>query len=206
MKKGIIALLVMMGMMTYADIATFDIQAYLSDVKQKNNGSASLTVDSVFMLIADGNNDGLNMDSAWDQSLFVANNYLDNEIIYKGTAIDDGEGSYLWSFTTGDRGALSAANDLVVAGDNYYMVWFEGLQNDVNGTPSANSWVGSYREATAEWQLPSVNGLRFPAADPVNMNNVTWTQAVPEPASALLVALGGGMVYALRRRGHHSIS
>ncbi len=200
MKKSIMALLLLMGVATYADIATFDLQVYLEDVKQKNNGSAALTADSVFMLIADGSNDGLNMDLEWDQSLFSANSYLDNEIVYKGTAVDGGGFTYLWSQTTVDRGsALSAANDAVTANDNFYIVWFEGLQNDLNGTPTALSWVGSLRYDTPNWKLPPVNGAVGDSLTPVNMNDVTWTQAVPEPATALLAFIGGGLAWASRR-------
>lgn len=205
MKKRMITLLAMLaGAMAHADIANFDVQMLVGGVMQKENSSANLTAGSVYMVIADGSNDGLNMDSLWDMSLFTSDSYLDNEIIYKSTAIDFEGLTYLWTGTSEERGsAFNAYNDLVGANDTYYLVWFEGL-SDVDGTPTAGSWVGSitYSSSDANWRLPPANGAVGDSGTYASlaMNDVSWVQAVPEPASALLVAIGGGMVYALRRK------
>jgi len=208
--KKILVMLAMAAMahVTFADVAVNFELAYLNDADDVviNEGIKFLA-----FIDKDGDGiDGLNM-----------GNYSDNNALWVAAATAN-TGSFLWDandviiFNGENKGwglpgyfsllDAQGGNSIVTlgngidVGDQVYVMWFAELAGNA-GAPGSITQVGFYTDSN--WTLPNDTGLLQAEDYELNQSAIT---VVPEPASALLVALGGGMVYALRRRGHRFVS
>lgn len=119
----------------------------------------------------------------------------------------DNASSWLWDaddyimdigqFENGEAFPFSTFNASSVPGytanvDNYYVMWFDTAYNPLAAGPGVGVNYG-------------VENLGAVGTDPgdygpfLTGGNATL-QTIPEPATALLIAIGGGMAYALRRK------
>lgn len=197
MKKIIIlAMAVMMAAGTYANI-TFNLW-----YKQaKDHLGTTINDATMFKIIVDADGDGLDAQSS-GLNAFASD---DDQVAFT-YAFDPsypGEIYMVEDFTNVQRPAVATGTK------DFYVAWYEGLTNQSATDPGVGQWYGTYRES--DWVFPE-DGSTVTFGDmgdngsALNQSDVTYSQVVPEPASALLVALGGVSVYVLRRHGKRSIS
>jgi hypothetical protein len=162
-----------------------------------------------FCAFIDKDNDGIN---GLDLS-----NYSDNNALWVA-AVAANQGSFLWDaddaiifngasqgwdmtgyFSISDANSGNAMFNLgggIDAGDHVYVLWFAELAGDAVA-PTGITEVGFYTDSN--WILPHDTGLLDASSDSLNQSAIT---VVPEPATALLVAIGGGMAYVIRRKSN----
>ena len=191
MKKMIlIAAAVMMAAGAYANI-TFNMWY----VDAKDHLGATISDNTIFKIIVDADGDGL--DSAISlENAFAAG---DDQVAFT-YAFDSTYPGELYFIEDG----INIARPSVATGEkNFYVAWYEGLEDTGAAAPGLGQWVGVYRESN--WVFPedgsTVSFGDTAAGTPLNQADVSYYQVVPEPASALLVLLGGGLTYYIRRRG-----
>jgi hypothetical protein len=168
-----------------------------------------------FCAFIDKDNDGING--------LNLSNYSDNNALWVAAATAN-QGTFLWDaddatiYNGVSRGwgmdgyfsgldvnggdfQITLGNGIDV-NDHVYVMWFSELDGSAVA-PGSITEVGFYTDSN--WTLPNDSFLLNATGDTLNQSAIT-VQAIPEPASALLVALGGGIVYALRRRGNRFVS
>jgi hypothetical protein len=210
MKKQLLMMAMLaMAAMTYAGVAVNFELYQLNDADD-----VAISEGIKFLAFIDTDGDGING--------LNLGNYSDNNSLWVDAATGN-QGSFLWDaddviiFDGGNAGwgtagyfslndpnanggnALVTLGSGIDAGDQVYVMWFSELAGSASA-PGSISQVGYYTDSN--WTLPNDTGLLQAEDYALNQSAI----AVPEPASALLVALGGGMVYALRRRGHRFVS
>ncbi len=207
MKRIIMMLIMAMAVTSFADIS---VNLDLMTLNDANDVAISEGIK--FLAFVDKDNDGIN---GLDLS-----NYSDNNALWVAAAVAN-QGSFLWDaddaivFNGASKGwgldgyfSASDANggDIQITlgngideNDHFYVMWFAELAGNAVA-PGSISQVGFYTDSN--WRLPAAPGLMTAASDTLNQSAIT---VVPEPASALLVAVGGAMVYALRRNTRKSI-
>jgi hypothetical protein len=162
-----------------------------------------------FLAFIDKDNDGIN---GLDLS-----NYFDDNPLWSAAATAN-QGTFLWDaddaiifngaskgwgfegyFSISDANSGNAMFDLgngIDIDDHVYVMWFAELAGDAVA-PGSISEVGFYTDST--WVLPGDTGLLDASSDTLNHSAIT---VVPEPASALLALIGGGVAFVVRRRGN----
>jgi hypothetical protein len=193
--------------MAATSFATVSIDVDLMTLNDVNDQPISEGIK--FLVFVDRNNDGI---AGLDLS-----NYSDNNALWTAAATAN-QGTFLWDandvivYNGSNAGwgldgyfSLQGANnglvqltlgiDGVDAGDHVYTMWFPELSGDAT-VPGNITQVGFLTDPN--WTLPADTGVLSATGYDFNQSAI----AVPEPASALLVALGGGLVYALRRKSN----
>jgi hypothetical protein len=196
MKKiGMMMAMAVLAVGAFADVSV-NINVTSMGLTDQNDATISVA-DGFYMLVADVDGDGLdgwNFDT--DQISFSDSLVLDDDVVlYQGG----------YSF---DDAALSPNSQEsylgVIGGEQYYVIW--GSVGSSATALGEGNWFGAYSiDDNVIWEVPAT-GTVAPFISDANAVAVSslygYAQSVPEPASALLVLLGGGMVYALRRRGN----
>jgi hypothetical protein len=207
MKKIIMMLTMAMAVTSFADIS---VNLDLMTLNDANDVAISEGIK--FLAFVDKDNDGIN---GLDLS-----NYFDDNALWVAAAAAN-QGSFLWDaddaivFNGASKGwgldgyfSASDANggDLQVTlgngideNDHFYVMWFSELAGGAVA-PGSITQVGFYTDSN--WVLPGEGGLLSAASDSLNQSAIT---VVPEPATAMLALIGGGMAYALRRNKRQSI-
>jgi hypothetical protein len=195
--------------MAATSFATVSVNIDLMTLNDANDVAISEGIK--FLAFVDKDNDGIN---GLDLS-----NYSDNNALWAAAAVEN-QGSFLWDaddaivfngaskgwgldgyFSISDANSGNAIFNLgsgIDAGDHVYVMWFAELAGDAVA-PGSISEVGFYTDSN--WTLSNDGGLLDASSDSLNQSSI----AVPEPATAALALLGGGMVYVLRRNTRRSI-
>lgn len=186
MKKIVIAMIVAVS----AFVAHADM-TYSPFLLDGYDAGGSPIVDGTYVMLIDLDGDGFdfnNLDGTTGTWNFDADDYLmDVGQIVNGEA---------FPFDTITTAGIPSGYDANI--DHYYVFWFDKAYSLADIQPGAGIHFG-------------VEDLGAVGTDPgdytpfLTGGNAQY-QTVPEPASALLVAIGGGLVYALRRRGHRFVS
>jgi hypothetical protein len=208
--KKILVLLAFLAAASMA-LATVSVNFELYQLNDANDVAINEGIKFLAFIDKDGDGiDGLNL-----------GNYVDDNALWSAAA-NANQGSFLWDaddaiiFNGDSKGYATAGyfslldaqggNSIVSlgngidVGDQVYVMWFSELAGGAVA-PGSITEVGYY--TSGSWTLPSDTQLLQAEDYALNQSAIT---VVPEPASALLVAIGGGMVYALRRRGHRFVS
>ncbi|MGE4488724.1 MAG: PEP-CTERM sorting domain-containing protein [Kiritimatiellales bacterium] len=190
MKKIMFFLMSMMAMTSFANIT---VQTYLTDVDTHDNSAVS--IDTLFKIVVDIDGDGLDLAVNGGSISDFLNGSDDDIILGSGGFYGSGE---LWY----DSGSIVLPSG-AAQGDDYYVVFYEGLTS-ADTAPGESTWFGVYRDGTDElnWSLPSDGNTVYAESYGLATSDVSYYQTVPEPATALLALIGGGIAYAVRRRGH----
>jgi hypothetical protein len=194
MKKiGIVAIFALLASFASADIALEIGFGQMFD----NDGSTPISIGDLWAIYIDVDGDGAS--AFTDSSSNASDSFLmdaDDVLVGYG-AIDNTFGSLAGYVQTGAGNAITAFN-ASVSGKNYYLLFFQ----DVDGSSATQPGEGTY---FGYWQAAN----QTPTADNNTQTSALFTasstaqyQTVPEPATALLALIGGGIAYAVRRRGH----
>jgi len=207
--KKVLIMLAMAAMASMA-LATVSVNFELSQLNDAND--VAINEGIKFLAFIDKDGDGING--------LNLGNYSDGNTLWAAAAAAN-QGTFLWDaddeiiFNGENKGwdlagyfsllDAQGGNSMVTlgggidAGDQVYVMWFSELAGSAV-TPGSITEVGYY--TSGSWTLPNDTGLL--QAEDYGLNHSAIT-VVPEPASALLVAVGGAMVYALRRNTRKSI-
>ncbi len=181
MKKIIMTMFMMAaGFAAYGDVSAI-IGPTGNDLTDSSGTAVSMT-DGFFMLIADTSGDGLdgyNFGGVADLNLTDTFAQDDDKVIYSGSFWWDG-------YADGPQDQQTFTG--VTAGQKYYAVWSDGT-----GWAGVHSVVGD-----VNWAIPTSGGSVGPAFNGFGDVNTQYA-AVPEPATALLAFIGGGLAWASRR-------
>jgi hypothetical protein len=82
---------------------------------------------------------------------------------------------------------------------NVYLVAFDGITSS-ELAPGAGTDYVIWRSSAMS--LPGLEGGSLLDAYSFNPAEATYAQTIPEPATALLIAIGGGMAYVIRRKSN----
>lgn len=210
--KKIIAILALAAFasVTLADVA---VNFELWTLNDADDTPISENIKFLAFIDADGDGiNGLNLDnysdnnSLWNaaaaanQATFLWD--TDDLIIFNGDSKGYAVPGYFSLLDANGGNAVFSLGSGIDTGDQVYVMWFAELAGSASA-PGSITQVGYYTDSN--WTLPNVTGLLQAEDYALNQSAIT-IQAVPEPASALLIALGGGAVYAIRRRGRNYIS
>jgi hypothetical protein len=210
--KKILVMLAMAAMasMAFADVAVNLELSYLNDADD-----APISEGIKFLAFIDTDGDGINglnlgnysdNNALWSAAATANQGTFrwdaDDVIIYNGVNAGAGLDGYFSLINTPQAGnsVVTLGVDGIAVGNQVYVMWFSELAGSASA-PGIIHQVGYYTDSN--WTLPT-NGNTLQVEDyTLNQSAIT---VIPEPASALLVALGGGMVYVLRRRGNRFVS
>lgn len=177
------------------------------DVATLNDANDVAIAEGIkFLIFVDKDGDGIN--GAWDTN-YSDNNSAWNAVVNTGSFLWDTDDEIMFNgaskgwglsgeFATGDANGGNLVFSLgngIDAGDQIYALWFAEVAGAA-ATPGSITEVGFITDAA--WDLPSDTGLLQVNDWSKNQSAIT-VQAVPEPATALLVLIGGGLAYASRR-------
>ncbi|MFA6172278.1 MAG: PEP-CTERM sorting domain-containing protein [Kiritimatiellales bacterium] len=163
-----------------------------------------------FLVYVDKDNDGINglnlsnyadLNSLWVNAAAAnTGSFLwdaDDAIIFNGASAGWGsEGFFSLGSANGGLNAMFNLGNGIDQNDGVYAMWFAELAGNA-ATPAGITEVGFYTDSN--WALPGDTGTLEASDYGLNQSAIT-VQAIPEPATALLVAIGGGMAYVLRRK------
>jgi len=181
------------------------------DVATLNDANDTPIAEGIkFLIFLDKDGDGIN---GADLSNYFDNNSTWRSVVNSGSFLWDADDEILFNGASKGWGLTGefAINDAydgnlvfnlgsgIDAGDQIYALWFAEVAGAA-ATPGSITEVGFITDAS--WDLPADTGLLQVNDWGQNQSAIT---VVPEPASALLVAVGGAMVYALRRNTRKSI-
>jgi hypothetical protein len=203
MKKILmVSAMAVMASVTFANVSVNFELSYLNDADD-----VAINEGIKFLAFIDKDGDGING--------LNLGNYSDDNALWSAAATANA-GSFLWDAddviifngenkgwgvpgyfslldAQGGNSTVSLGNG-IDTGDQVYVMWFAELAG-IASAPGSISQVGYYTDSN--WTLPPEgNGLQ---AEDYALNQSAIT-VVPEPATALLVAIGGGMAYVLRRK------
>jgi len=189
MKKIIImTMAVMLAAGAYANIS-FNMW-YLD---AKDHLGVTISDNTIFKIIVDVNGDGLNSASSLENAFAVGDDQI--AFTYAFDATYAGELYMIEGFNN------IARPDVATGQKNFYVAWYEGLEDTGAVAPGIGQWFGVYRESN--WVFPedgsTVTFGNIASGTPLNQSNVSYHQVIPEPATALLALIGGGMAWAARR-------
>jgi len=195
--------LAVLGCSAMADVAVDMNAAFINDT----NGTP-VSVGDMFLIVIDTDGDGVNgaglanytdYNAAWNAVVNVGSFLWDTDdiILFQG-GLNNGSSMAGWFDLSASHGGTltTALAGGVDAGDSVYAMWFSGVAG-TELTPGAVSQVGFYTEGA--WALPADQGTLTANNFGLNQNSIS---VVPEPASVLLVAVGGALVYGLRRKSN----
>ena len=192
MKK--VLLFVAMAVAAFSAHASMTYSPFLFD---GYDAGGTPIADGTFVMVLDVDGDGWNGFDYLSQAVSPADNSsswlwdTDDKLMDRGQIVN-GEAFPFSTFTAASVPGFDANVD------HYYVMWFDTAYNVADIGPGVGVNYG-------------VEDLGTVGTDPGDYGpflvggNAVY-QTVPEPASALLVLLGGGAVYALRRRGHYFVS
>lgn len=197
MKKVII----MMALASMAAGAKANLSYMPSAIGVLNDASGNAMDNGTFVLVLDRDNDGWNGASYLTQASNPKDNAsswlwdADDFIMARGAvgSVKGVNGEYAgdafpsWTVSTANIPAGYTAGV-----DNYYMLWFDKSYNVADVGPGAGVHYG----VEDLGKVGTDPGTYTPDLVGGNAN----LQTVPEPATALLALIGGGMAYALRRK------
>lgn len=201
MKKIIMFIaLAMLGCNAIADVAVDMNAAFVND-----KDGVGLSVGDMFLIAIDTDGDGVDGASlanytddnaAWN-AVYDAGSFLwdaDDVILFQG-GLNNGSSMAGWFDLMASHGSTvtTALGSGIDEGDSVYAMWFSGVAG-TELTPGAVSQVGFYTEGN--WALPANNGTLTANNFALSQDSIT---VVPEPATALLLLIGGGCAWAGRR-------
>jgi hypothetical protein len=205
MKKiAIMAAFAFSSLFAQANVVLSMVEGYL----YKNDGTTVLPENSTIVLLCDANNNGFG-DLTQATTSWTADS---NDVIL-------GRWAFNYNLDTG-IGSDVITYDLagtVGTGDNLMLVWYDKAYSAGDAGPGQGVHFGTFRTDSAisfsdiAWTTPTDGGwnLNFATVaatgDSPESAGVASFQTVPEPATAMLALIGGGMAYALRRNKRQSI-
>lgn len=156
-----------------------------------NDASGNVINDGTYVMVLDLDGDGWNGTDYLTQSPGGdnASSWLwdaDDVLMDRGQ-ITAGDAFPFWTVSTASIPAGYTANV-----DNYYVMWFDTAYNIADVGPGAGINYGAENMGAV--------GTDPGDYTPFMVGGSATLQTIPEPATALLVAIGGGMAYALRRK------
>ncbi len=186
-----------------AGIALNIYQGYL----YKNDGSTPLSENSTMMLLCDANNNGSFGDLTQVPSAWTAD--------AGDVVVDRWAFNYNADIGFGDKVVTFNLTGGIDANKKLMLVWYDKEYNPGDAGPGQGVHFGTFRTddiqtgSMTSWIIPAdgatVN-LSFLTANAGGDNaealGVAQHQVVPEPATALLVAVGGVAAYFLRRKSN----
>jgi len=162
--------------------------------------AAIATADGFFLLIADVDGDGLD---GWTVG---GSGNIGSIDFTSGLTTGDDIVLYQGGFAF-DSAGLSPNEQLtytgVSGGEAYYLVW-----SNIGSSAAdfgENNIFGVFREDNVNWEVPATGGV-YPVVYDANADGASYYQTVPEPASALLALIGGGVAFIVRRRGNKFVA
>ncbi len=208
MKKIVLmAALAFSAVLAQASISLNFTEGYL----YKHDGSTVLPENSTIVMLLDADNDGSFGDLTQSTTSWTAD---------AGDVVLD-RWAFNYNYDVGfgaDSPTYTYGGDITV-GKKIMLVWYDKAYSAGDAGPGEGVYFGTFRTddiqtgQNATWIVPSdgftvnVGFLTANAGgDNAESLGAAQYQTVPEPATALLVAIGGGMAYALRRRGHRFVS
>lgn len=196
MKKLLTLFIAAFAAVTFADVTVTIGPAMLG---LTDEADATITVaNGFFMLVADVDGDGLD---GW--STAGAGGNIDGTINFTSGLIT-GDDVILYQGAYFADNAAQAINSPqtyigVNGGEDYYAIW-----SDIGSTATdlgVGNVFGSYRVDDANWEVPA-SGSVGPFVNDAN-SGAGYYQSVPEPATALLLAIGAGCAWVGRRAKRH---
>jgi len=154
------------------------------------DASGAAISSGTYLMVLDLDGDG------WDLNSISSDSWLfdsDDMVFDRGT-IENGDAFPFYTLKPVNE---PAGYDVGI--DQYYLFWFDKAYNVADVGPGASVNFGIESLGT----VGSVNSGNTYTPDLVGGN--AQYQTVPEPATALLALIGGGMAYALRRNTRRSI-
>jgi hypothetical protein len=203
MKKimGLMMVVMFSALFAQANVVLNLIEGYL----YKNDGSTVLPENSTIALLCDANNDGFGdltqATTSWaaDAGDIVLGRWAFNYNLDAGVGSD--------SITYDLTGTVGV-------GDNLMLVWYDKAYSAGDAGPGEGVHFGTFRTddvisfSDIAWTTPTDGGwnLNFATAnaggDSLESAGAAQYQTIPEPATALLIAIGGGMAYVIRRKSN----
>jgi len=169
----------------------------------KHDGSTPLSLDSTMLLLCDADGDGfggLTNDTSWttDSGDVVLARWGFND--YAGPNI--GSDAIMFDLASG-----------VGTGDNLMLVWYDKIYNAADTGAGKGVYFGAFRTdstisfSDTGWIVPgdgagiNLNFLTANAGgDSLESAGVASLQTIPEPTTAVLALIGGGLAYMVRRK------
>lgn len=187
-------IMTMMAVALMAVAAKADMTYAPSALGVLNDATGTPMSDGTYLLVLDRDNDGFDFNNLVGTSwAFDADDFImDRGAIGSAKGVNgewDGDAFPFWTVSTANIPAGYTAGV-----DQYYMFWFDKSYSASDIGPGASVHFGVENLGA----VGSDPGAYTP--DLIGGNAQYTTQAIPEPASAALALLGGGMVYAVRRR------
>ncbi|MFA7368099.1 MAG: PEP-CTERM sorting domain-containing protein [Kiritimatiellales bacterium] len=206
--KKILVMLAMSAMASMA-LATVSVNLELAYLNDANDVAISEGIKFLAFIDTDGDGiNGLNLGNYSDDNALWSAAATANQgtflwdandvIIYNGVNAGAGVDGYFSLINTPQAGnsVVTLGVDGIGVGNQVYVMWFAELAGSTSA-PGIIHQVGYYTDSN--WTLPT-DGNVLQAEDYALNQSAITVQAIPEPATALLVAIGGGMAYVLRRK------
>lgn len=171
----------------------------------ENDGTTPLSLDSTIVMLCDADGDGFG-DLTQATTSWIAD--VDDVVVGRWNLNENaaGAGSSFDFFSFDLAGTVGT-------GDKLMLVWYDKTYGVGDAGPGEGVHFGTFRTDDAisfsdsGWFAPADGAainLNFATVsaggDSLDSTGIASYQTVPEPASAVLALLGGGMVYAARRR------
>lgn len=172
----------------------------------ENDGSTPLSLNSTIVLLADANNNGFGdltqATTSWTADagdVVLARWNLNENAEGAGTSFDA---------VIFDYAGLTAGYDML-------LVWYDKTYSVGDVGPGEGVYFGTFRTddvisySTINWSVPTDGGLydlNFMTAalaggtgESLESAGIAQYQTIPEPATAVLAVIGGGLAYFVRR-------
>jgi|GEM_PF-3408145 len=190
-----------------ADVSFAGISGYYLDVN-----SEKVALGDMFAVYLDLDNDGINgadlinytdYDPTWLSVINTESFEWDSDdyLVWYGAMNGSADGVFNLNASHGHDPYLytSELPEGYDPGDALYVLYFPGLSGSAT-TPGNITQLGYYTQDN--WVAPPDPGSTDLAAVVTDATGLQTAIAVPEPASALLALIGGGVAFVVRRRGN----
>jgi hypothetical protein len=190
-------LLMISAIALMAVVARADLAYMPSALGVLNDAAGNPLSDGTFLMVLDLDGSGFDFNNlSGDSWVFDANDVImDRGAIGPTKGVDfelEGDAFPVWTVSTANIPAGYTANV-----DQYYVFWFDKSYDVADLGPGAGVHFGVENLGTV--------GTDPGTYTPDLVGGNAQYQTVPEPATALLIAIGGGMAYVLRRNTRKSI-
>lgn len=159
----------------------------------QNNGTTPIAIGDLWAICIDVDGDGAA--AFTDSSSNASDSFLmDADDVLCGYGNINNAFGPLAGYVQTGNGNAGTAYSASVSGKNYYLLYFQGVTGAATA-PGENTYFGYWQ---ADNLTPTADG--FTQASTLYTDSVTAQyQTVPEPATALLLAIGAGFAWAGRR-------